>query len=270
MKIQSSLLSLVISMHCISLKPMQDPLLQAIRDKNLENLQAVLQDKNPNYYNNTEHTTPLALACQEGHMPTVQALLASGAQVDFQLTNKAEWPKHPTALTTTALAGNYEMCEFLLAQGAQINPLNPDNFTPLHAAARSGNKHIIKLFIERGANINAQTKQYRTTPLHETIPQIADTGTPKDKGNFHACRLIVQAGANLDLQTRYVTRGTPPRVLNDKTPLMLAAERNKALYIYLLTLYEADAFLIDKDGKTAADLCSLKDQSTLAMLGKFK
>lgn len=266
MKIQSLIICLAITAYTQPLIAMQDPLLQAIRDKDLENLKAALEDQNPNYYNDSLNTTPLALACQEGHLPVVEALLEAGAYVDFQLTNKSEWPTHPTALTTTALTGNFDMCKLLLDRGAKANPHNPDNFTPLHAAARNGNAAIVQLLIEHGARVNAQTKQYRTTPLHEVIPQIADTETPKEKGNYKACRLLLEAGANPNLQTRYVSRGYQPQILADQTPLMMAAQRGKALYVYLLILFNADKSMLDKNGRTASELATLKDKNALAFL----
>lgn len=266
MKIQSLMFSLTLIMHSTALMAMEDPLMQAIRDKSPEDIAIALITLNPNYYNSHLHTTPLALACQEGHVPTIEQLLKAGAEVDFQVKNSASWPTHPTALTLTALAGNLASCKLLLDRGANPNPHNPDNFTPLHAAARNGNADLVQLLIDHGARLDAQTKQYNATPLHEVMYQIRNTGTAQDNGIYQSCVRLLKAGANPNVQTRYVSKGYQPQILADKTPLMLAAERGKNLYVHLLLLFNADPRILDKNQKTASILAAIKQYKEIARL----
>jgi len=87
-------------------------------------------------------------------------------------------------LGNAAFFGHWKVCDFLINQGANVNALVPDtNETPLHAAvSKAGRPHyyyVVKLLIEKGAQVNAQTlpgketgafmRDVRTkgeTPLH--------------------------------------------------------------------------------------------------------
>ena len=47
-----------------------------------------------------------------------------------------------------------EMCELLVAHGADVNVRRRNGNTPLHLAARGGQKDILELLIDKGADMN--------------------------------------------------------------------------------------------------------------------
>ena len=47
--------------------------------------------------------------------------------------------------------GSFEMVKLLIANGADINAKNDDEWTPLHIASRYGSFEIVKLLVEKGA-----------------------------------------------------------------------------------------------------------------------
>uniref|UniRef100_A0AAQ4QWK6 Ankyrin 1, erythrocytic b n=1 Tax=Gasterosteus aculeatus aculeatus TaxID=481459 RepID=A0AAQ4QWK6_GASAC len=61
---------------------------------------------------------------------------------------------HPQA----SRRGNVMMVRLLLDRGAQIDAVTKDELTPLHCAARNGHARIIEILLEHGAPIQAKTK----------------------------------------------------------------------------------------------------------------
>lgn len=54
----------------------------------------------------------------------------------------------------------------MITNGANVNALDEDNWTPLHKAVRNDKVEIVRILIENGANVNFKSKNGRT-PLHE-------------------------------------------------------------------------------------------------------
>ena len=73
----------------------------------------------------------------------------------------------------------------LIDKGAKVN--NPKNWSPLHYAATSSNKDMIKYLVSKGADVNARTLR-GITPLYmaaresdaETVKMLLDAGARKD------------------------------------------------------------------------------------------
>ena len=71
-----------------------------------------------------------------------------------------------TKLINATKKGDLEAVKTYLKEGIDINTRGSDNgYTLLHWAAEKGQKKIVKLLIERGANLNAKTKN-NLTPLN--------------------------------------------------------------------------------------------------------
>ena len=70
-----------------------------------------------------------------------------------------------TLLHHAAVAGQYEIADFLISKNANINAETKKGETPLHLAVSRGRKKIVKLLILNGANVNVRNK-YGNTPLH--------------------------------------------------------------------------------------------------------
>lgn len=71
-----------------------------------------------------------------------------------------------TELMNATKNGDLETVEAYLKEDININTRDPKNgYTALHWAAEKGQKKIVKLLIEKGANLNAKTKN-NLTPLN--------------------------------------------------------------------------------------------------------
>ena len=87
-------------------------------------------------------------AAAYGRLSEVQHLITTGADIDV-------WDRHGcTALTYAARWGQTDIVNFLLAQGARIepDPHNPLYISPLTAAISHGHFAIAQLLIEKGAD----------------------------------------------------------------------------------------------------------------------
>ncbi len=98
----------------------------------------------------------LILALQAENFAVAEALMARP-----DLNVNALNPAGESALMMAALHGNLVWCERLLARGASINK---PGWAPLHYAATGPEPKVVKLLLERGAVVDAESPD-KTTPL---------------------------------------------------------------------------------------------------------
>jgi ankyrin repeat protein len=72
-----------------------------------------------------------------------------------------------------------------------------DNRTPLSWAAKRGHKGIVKLLLEKGADVNAATVSFGQTPLYWA----------SENGHVDVVKLLLEKGADPAATNRY--RQTP-------------------------------------------------------------
>ena len=109
---------------------------------------------------------PLGLAVFFGHPETVEALLASGAEVNAASRESMK----VTPLNSAAAARQTAIARVLIAHGANVNALAEGDFTPLHEAAANGDLEFATLLLDHGADIDARTKD-GLTPLAFALKQ---------------------------------------------------------------------------------------------------
>src|SRR5437016_402090 len=97
--------------------------------------------------------TPLYLACTNGNAAMIKVLLDAGAD-----PNTVD-PTGETALMTVAKVGDLESARLLLDRGAKVDTADPTyQQTALMIAVREDHPDVVRLFVERGANVNAKTR----------------------------------------------------------------------------------------------------------------
>ncbi|HEY8206659.1 MAG TPA: ankyrin repeat domain-containing protein [Myxococcaceae bacterium] len=121
---------------------------------------------NPDTLDHYERT-PLILAAVEGHEEVSKLLLDRGASVDW------EELRGGNALSAAILNSRTKIVELLLAHGARVDTRYSGEMkgvTPIILAAQAGNVEIIKMLIDRGADVNSEVPdRYRTTPLYMAL-----------------------------------------------------------------------------------------------------
>ena len=146
-----------------------------------------------------QHGTSLILWCaHHGDVSAIRFLLANGEVLESLGKN--------LDLNGAAFHGHWQLCQFLIENGANVNhPLPDTGETPLHAALCTANRpvydYVVEILLANGANPNCATKpsvetggfmrDCRTraeTPLHRA----AAFGTEK------SIQLLLDAGAARD------------------------------------------------------------------------
>jgi ankyrin repeat protein len=108
--------------------------------------------------------TPLHYASFGGNAATIELLLASGADVHARATNRFR----NTPLIVATLTRQNEAAALLLAAGGDVLDRQAGGFTALHEAALTGNLELVRLYVEKGAELNSRTDDGRT-PLSEAL-----------------------------------------------------------------------------------------------------
>ncbi len=94
--------------------------------------------------------TWLHLAARLGRLEIMKLLVASGLPVG-ELTEDGT----QTPLETAAGQGHYRACEWLLDNGADINRGLGSSVTPIFCAIFGKSFDVVKMFVERGADLGA-------------------------------------------------------------------------------------------------------------------
>lgn len=103
------------------------------------------KDFDPNITNDTNET-PLMYLAILGELDRGKALAAQGAKI-----NRLGW----TPLHYAASRGQVEFARWLLDEGAFIHAPAPDGTTPLMMGAFSGNRAMVDMLLEAGADLRA-------------------------------------------------------------------------------------------------------------------
>ncbi|UCC13025.1 MAG: ankyrin repeat domain-containing protein [candidate division WOR-3 bacterium] len=141
------------------------------------------------------NATPLHYLGWHGTVETAELLLEHGA--DINTRNDNGW----TPLTFAA-HHNFELTQFYLSRGADVNPDMPNDtvdgrcrvsgITPLYGAVRSDSLNTVMLLVEDGADLNIPDDN-GVTPLHLAV----------GKGNNEIARYLISKGAALSKEDRY-------------------------------------------------------------------
>ena len=213
--------------------------------------------------------TALWSAVIEGQEAIVVRLVNGGAGVQSR-DNKGNTLLHE-ALPRAFDEGHVKIVELCLAKGLDVNALNNDHSTPLHAAAWRGDGEFAELLLSKGADLNAKNKE-GATPLAYAVQ---DTARNVVRANRTlTAKLLINAGADLDVGLRVkdgktllhwaagkgftkviealVAKGADvnAREKYQNTPLHVAAYEGHAESVKVLVANGADVHAVDKGKNT--------------------
>lgn len=104
--------------------------------------------------------TPVCLAAFFNQMAIAKLLVAKGADPNISATN----PSQVNALHSAVAKQNYELCEFLIENGANVNSTQMQQVTPLHSAVHRGNIELVQLLVTQGA-LTTASMENGDTPI---------------------------------------------------------------------------------------------------------
>ena len=188
------------------------------------------------------YVSPLGAALSGGHFKIAQLLYEHGAEVDVQgLGNRtllrcaSSWG-HPAHL---------EIVQWLLSRGANLTvPDKQYGWTPLHAAALSGQVEISRLLLQYKADDNAQDLRGKT-PLH----------IASKKGHVDVARLLLEHGADVNA-----------RADNRNTPLHYASKGGHRETVRLLVEHGGKLDAENDKGRAVSRVASDEGHHDIAML----
>ena len=129
-----------------------------------------------------------------------EAGILARIQADPGLVEHGQTPLH-----LAAQKGHLKICEYLLAEGADVGAADKYGNTPLHLAASNAQVEVCRLLLRERADVNARDVNGET-PLHHA----AGFGLGPRK---EVCRILLDAGADLEARDD-----------DGKTPLQTAVE----------------------------------------------
>jgi ankyrin repeat protein len=191
-------------------------------DSNFSNFKQVW---NPRYLPQfSSGMTGLHIAANFGLASIVSSLLTSeGVDVD------SKDDKYGRAPLSWAADNGYEaVVKLLLEKGADVESKSNNGRTPLSWAAKNGHEAVVKLLLEKGADVGSQSI-YGQTPLSWAA----------ENGYEAVVKLLLEKGADVE------SRDT----IYDRTPLSWAAENGHEAVVKLLLEKEADVDSKDEYGQ---------------------
>jgi len=213
-------------------------------------------------------------AIEAGDLSRVQALVRADAGVITQPDDNRD---RSLPLHTAAIAGQLEIMEYLIAQGAVVDGHDKDQSTPLMVACFRGKVEAAKLLIQRGAGVD-QVDLNGATPVSfamhsgnmEVIQLLLEAGIDfaTQGPNNGTYMNLAAAGGNLEIMELLFSSGVPVDTANDTgtTPLISAAGLGQTEAVRWLLAKGADAGHVDSNGMSAMSLCAFRGNGASAEL----
>ncbi|MFT4194696.1 ankyrin repeat domain-containing protein, partial [Ottowia sp.] len=154
-----------------------DDLLRAIKQDNASRVASLLRAGADPNARDPRGVPALYVALQEGSLEAARALVAS-PRLDPDLRT----PTDESVLMMAALKGELDIARALIAKGAQVNR---PGWSPLHYAATGGDTAMIRLLLERRAEVDARSPN-ESTPLMLAARY----------GTVEAVQMLLRAGAD--------------------------------------------------------------------------
>lgn len=150
------------------------------------------------------------------------ARMSSSDMDEYDAVDASDTDRGWTALLRAATNGDEIMVRLLLEKGADIEARSPSNGTPLICAAEGKHEAIVNFLLMNGADANAED-DFGWKPLHRALV---------NRGGERVAQMLLTHGANVDARCVYM-----------KTPLHHAIEKsNDPMVSFLLNAgadYEA-------------------------------
>uniref|UniRef100_A0A674K4I8 Ankyrin repeat domain 52 n=1 Tax=Terrapene triunguis TaxID=2587831 RepID=A0A674K4I8_9SAUR len=198
------------------------PLVQAIFNRDIEEVRSLLNQKENINILDQERRTPLHAAAYLGDVPIIELLILSGANVNAKDT---VWL---TPLHRAAASRNEKALNLLLKHSADVNARDKYWQTPLHVAAANRATKCAEAIIPLLSSVNVADRTGRTA-LHHAV----------HSGHIEVVNLLLNKGASLSTCDK-----------KERQPIHWAAFLGHLEVLKLLVARGADVMCKDKKGYT--------------------
>jgi ankyrin repeat protein len=124
-------------------------------------------------------------AARDGDFKTVKAIVAKDS-LKINETSKYKY----TAVHWACMRAHWDIVEFLIEKGADLNIRGGDGGTPINWAVNHENVEIIKLLVKNGAKLNIKN-QWGMTELHTAVW----------RGNIKVATFLLDHGSDPNIKT---------------------------------------------------------------------
>lgn len=164
-----------------------DEVLKALRGKERKR---ALETK---HKDGDDFMTPLIIAARNGNLDVVEILLSYGADIEARGIVKIddEVLDGLTPLWGATTAGHIDVLKLLIEKKAEVDGKLRTGSTPLRCAAYNGRLDIVSYLVENGADVNA-CKNDETSPLFPAC----------SNGHTNVVEFLIKHGANVNVQDK--------------------------------------------------------------------
>ncbi len=184
--------------------------------------------------------SPLLSAIKSNDLPKIRILLDSGQDVNGELDDEKR-----SALLLGSFYGDPELIKLLIEKGADVNATDKYGRTALHFAARAGKCENIGVLVTSGAQLERTEIKNYYTPLMEAAWA----------GKSQAAGCLAQVGSGIDSQDGF-----------GFTALMHAVWSRDAATVKILLEAGADKSLRNRQGDTAAAIAKKIEQEEISRI----
>jgi len=178
----------------------------------------------PNFVTGRGGQTPLANAARYNRQEVVQVLLAHGADPNARSMGS-------TALIWASINGSNDLVRLLLDRGADLKATDRQHgMNALQCAAMAGKADTVKLLLDRGAEVNSRDRDGKTALIWAA-----------HYGRDETVQVLLNHGADVSLKEN----------IQGLDALLAAASRGHTVTVKLLLEKGADINARDRQGQTA-------------------
>jgi len=170
----------------------------------------------------------------QGHIKLLEFMLNCGHHLNAYIEVPENLHEKWTLLHRASHCGQVEVVRLIVNRGANINIRDANKNTVLHIAAEKGSVDIMKLLLDKGMSVNL-TDTEESTPLHLSA----------QFSNLEATKFLVERGAAINNTNKY-----------GNTPLMEAAVNGNLENFRYLTEIGADINIRNRNKNTALHLAA--------------